>query len=444
MRIGFICFGRSTFDVVAAQKIKTRSEEVLLQLGEKWESVSELVTTPAQAQQAADQLAAAGVETLVAQFTTFVDGRFIELLATRLGVPVLIWALREPGGRGERLALNSLTGANMAGERLHRLGVPFRLIYGDPGEAGTDEQLRRALRVQRVYTRLRRFTVVTVGDAPDGFFFSAPRPEVLRQLGVRVENLDLHDTFRRAGDVPDERARQVLSEVKQKVVGLDRLESDTTLKFARLHAMLSDDLRRLGADALAVRCWPEFFTEFGAAACSTISAFTDQGVMGACEADILGALSMAVLHEAADGAAYLGDLVEIDEKNDAVVFWHCGAGAFSLARADTGAVAGRHPNRQIGFTLEFGLKPGRVTILRVGEERDGTARALIGTGEVMDEPQRFLGTSGKVKLDGGDVMRRTRAVMEAGFEPHYALAYGDVAQELKEAFRLLGVPVTDF
>ncbi len=129
----------------------------------------------------------------------------------------------------------------------------------------------------------------------------------------------------------------------------------------------------------------------------------------------------------------------------AVVFWHCGAGAFSLARQDTGALAGKHPNRNIGFTLNFGLKPGRVTILRVGEDSVGNVRVLIGSGEVLDESQRFQGTSGKVRLAGdGDIVARVTQVIEAGFEPHYALAYGDVAATLERLFRLMNIPVTRF
>ena len=153
---------------------------------------------------------------------------------------------------------------------------------------------------------------------------------------------------------------------------------------------------------------------------------------------------MDLLQVLTDSPAYLGDLAEIDETAGAVVFWHCGAGAFSLARPDTGARAGVHPNRNLGFTLEFGLKPGDVTIFRLGEVPGTGLRALVGRGTVLDEPQRFRGTSAKVRLAGeGDVKQRVLQVMEQGWEPHYALAYGDVRAEILTLMASLGIAVLE-
>lgn len=444
LRVGFVCFGRKTFDVGTAEGLMRTSREVLAQHGAAdWRFTDELITDVAEAHDVANRLHGR-VDVLIAQFTTFVDGRFIEILTSTLHVPVVVWALREPNaGYGQRLALNGLTGANMAGQRLHQLQVPFRFLYGNPGEARLQADVASMLRFWTVWQRLHGFTVVTLGDAPDGFHFCRPSEGSERQLGMRVVHLDLQGTFERALRLSDEDVQEAITDVSRKVAGLSALPLDSVTKFAKLQMVLRQDLQQLGADAVAVRCWPEFFTEFGAAACSTLSALTDDGIMGACEADVLGALSMDVLHQLTTSAAYLGDLVEIDEASHSVVFWHCGAGAFSLARKDTGPVAGKHPNRAIGFTLEFGLKPGLVTILRIGESADGSVRALIGEGEVLDEPQRFLGTSGKVRLLGmGNVLERVTCVIEEGFEPHYAIAYGNVATELERLFKLLDIPVT--
>jgi L-fucose isomerase-like protein len=443
LRMGFVCFGRKTFDVVLAEQLMRASREALSEHACDWRFTEDLITTVEEAQDVAERLKGR-IDVLITQFTTFVDGRFMEIFATALQVPVVVWAVREPyAGFGQRLALNSLTGVNMAGQRLHRLQIPFRLLYGNPTEETLHQDLDQIIRFWTVWQRLRKFTVVTLGDTPDGFSFCAPGDEAQGRLGIRVLQLDLNQTFTRALLLSDEEVQEEILAVSRKVAGVKDLPFPTVLKFAKLQTVLRQDLKRLDADAVAVRCWPEFFTEFGAAACSTLSALTEDGMMGACESDVLGALSMDVLHQLTKTPAYLGDLVEIDETSQSVVFWHCGAGAFSLARTDTGAVAGVHPNRHIGFTLEFGLKPGRITILRIGESEGGTVRALIGEGEVLDEPQRFLGTSAKVRLHGeGSVIRRVTGVMEQGFEPHYALVYGEVAGELERLFQGLRVPVT--
>lgn len=448
LRVAYVSFGRPTFDLKSANEMLKASTAKLNQQDVQWTIVDELITDVGKAEETANRLLE-NIDVLVAQFTTFVDGRFISTMAKKLHVPVIAWAIREPNRNpGQRLSLNSLTGANMAGRELHQLGVPFHFLYGSVEDADFTSRFMAAIRFFAAWWKLNRFKVITVGDTPDGFFFTKPGDQAMRQLGLTIENLNLNETFARASKLQDSDVEVEVQNVQKSVRGLDQLPRENVLKFAKMLTVLKQDLAVLQADAVAVKCWPEFFTDFGAAACSTISALSDIGIMGACETDVLGSLSMDVLHQLTTSASYLGDLVEIDEATDAVTFWHCGAGAFSLARQDTGAQAGRHPNREVGFTLEFGLKPGTVTILRVGEDNDGSVRALIGKGEMLDVPKRFQGTSGTVRLYPhptlGDIRQRVGRVIEAGFEPHYAIAYGDVEADLERLFACLNIPVTKF
>ncbi len=445
LRVGYVCLGRATFDLQMAQMIAQRSAEALQQQNVSMYVIPDLITSVDAAMDVAQKFAG-NIDVLLTQFTTFVDGRFLDVMAKRLDVPIILWSIREPNQRpGERLSLNSLTGANMAGQRLYRIGVPFQFVLGNPDESQLVMDLKNSFRFWAAWKRLHQFKIITLGNAPDGFHFSMPGASAQSQLGIALEHLDLTHTFERAMQLDPQEVKSEIIRLQDKVKGLSQLPTDSVEKFARMMTVLRHDLKHREADAVAVRCWPEFFTEFGAAACSTLSALIEDGIMGACEADILGALSMDILKLLTDSPAYLGDLVEIDEVRQTVVFWHCGAGAFSLARQDTGAVAGKHPNRNIGFTLEFGLKSGKITILRIGEAADGSVRVLIGEGEVLDEPQRFLGTSAKVRLAGDKgVVERVTNVIEQGFEPHYALSYGCVAIDLERLFRLLNIPVTRF
>ncbi|WP_067933218.1 hypothetical protein [Alicyclobacillus kakegawensis] len=445
LRLGFVGLGRKTFDTALASQYLDDSIHFLSEHCPRLTAVSNLVTDMEEVHEAVENLRGK-IDVLIVQFTTFVDGRFIEALARQIRVPTIVWAIREPNrGVRRRLALNSLTGANLASHVLVQEHVAFQFLYGDPGEAVTVNRLTALLRYFEAYRKMRSFTVVTLGDAPDGFQFSLPHRRAQQQLGIHMESLDLQETFARAESVPDDAVISVLDDVRRRVRGLDRQPRDAVLKFAKMQHVLRQDLARLGADAVAVRCWPEFFTEFGAAACSTVSALIEDGIVASCEADVLGALSMDVVSCLTGSPAYLGDLVELDESTGAMTFWHCGAGAFSLARPTEGATAGEHPNRAIGFTLEFGLKPGRVTIFRLGEDVDGGVRALVSSGTVLDEPQRFLGTSGRVVLDGPEPpLQRLTRVLEAGWEPHYALAYGDVADWLVKLCGQFGIEAMMF
>jgi L-fucose isomerase-like protein len=92
-----------------------------------------------------------------------------------------------------------------------------------------------------------------------------------------------------------------------------------------------------------------------------------------------------------------------------------------------------------GVTNEFPLKPGRVTLARLGEKRDGDGfRMLIATGEGLDTDLFVRGNPLKIKFDAGcDKLREV--VINQGWEHHYALSYGDLVPELLDLCRCLDI-----
>ena len=193
--------------------------------------------------------------------------------------------------------------------------------------------------------------------------------------------------------------------------------------------------------ALASRCWPDFFTEFGTPVCMVLSILNDLNVPSACEVDAYGALSMYMGRELTGRSTFFGDPVSMDEKEGAVTFWHCGMAACSLARTDTGAEVGEHCNRHIGPTMEFGCKAEKeVTIFRVGKDCEGKFRFLIAPGEALDKPKQFYGTSIVVKTDL-DAKKFVEQTVTEGWEPHFVVIYGNVADELEILGHQLNIPV---
>ena len=143
-------------------------------------------------------------------------------------------------------------------------------------------------------------------------------------------------------------------------------------------------------------------------------------------------------------AAFFGDPVSLDEKENTITFWHCGMAACSLARDDTGAVCGEHCNRHIGPTMEFGCRPAeRVTIFRVGKAPDGHFRFMTASGQALDKEKKFYGTSVVVRTDA-NARALVQSTIEAGFEPHFAVIYGDAADTLEMLGRMLGIEVIKY
>ena len=145
------------------------------------------------------------------------------------------------------------------------------------------------------------------------------------------------------------------------------------------------------------------------------------------------------------GRAYTFTLpAEADEAENSLTFWHCGAAACSLARRDTGAAVGVHPNRRIGPAMDFGCEAfPTATVFRVGREPDGSFRFFLAEGELLDKPKQFTGTSVVVRTDA-PVRELVENSVKAGFEPHFAVLRGRHRKTLEYLAQFFGFEVVKY
>jgi L-fucose isomerase-like protein len=248
--------------------------------------------------------------------------------------------------------------------------------------------------------------------------------------------------LRQAAQVPATRYQPVIEADLKAARGLVQLARDQVVRSTQFTLALRDALGSPPPDAVAVRCWPEFFNEYQAVACATLSHLTENGIPAACEADTLGAVTMLMQYLLTGQPTYLGDLVHVDERRNTCTFWHCGVGAVSLASPKTGPVASVQPNRNLGVAFNHSLKPGPVTIARLGQGPQSLRLGLL-RGEAVDGPNTFQGTSVEVRVSR-PVREVLNSVLTSGFEHHYALVWQDVSRELTELCRLLALPCVTF
>ncbi len=233
-------------------------------------------------------------------------------------------------------------------------------------------------------------------------------------------------------------------ESRTKMKGLDKLPAENIEAYVRLYKAYKDFIVSKDVKALASRCWPDYFVEYGTPVCGVLGMLNDNLVAAACEADLYGAISMYIGIELSQEAVFFGDPVSLDEAANTVTFWHCGTAACSLARSDTGSAMGVHPNRKIGPTMEFGCKPTeKATVFRVGRKPDGKFWFLVSPGSVVDAPKQFSGTSLVFKPHMNAEQFVTRAVKD-GWEPHFVVIYSDVVAELRTLGGFLEMEVCDY
>ncbi len=234
--------------------------------------------------------------------------------------------------------------------------------------------------------------------------------------------------------------------------GLDRrlnnlaeLDSPALNGTLQVYAALQTLATEQHLDGLAVRCWPEFFTELGCAACGAMSMLSD-GFAGqsllpcSCEADINGTLTQFILQTLSSEPAFGTDMVGVDVEADRIALWHCGLAPLSMADPDEQPRGTVHSNRGLPLLMDFTLKPGQVTIARISRA-SGELRLVAGEGEMLKEPKPFSGTAGTLQLTlpAGQFLD---ILIRQGLEHHVSLTYGHHLPVLSKFAEWINLPLT--
>lgn len=379
---------------------------------------------------------------LIVQNITFANSAYISEIIKRFDCPVLLWTLRELVIDGGRLRLNSLTGAFSASNTLKNYGRSFEYVFGSPSEGAVCKKINDVIKAARLKKALRSLNFLQIGHTPQGFGFGRGNDlEMLKNFGVTLHSIEARELIDIAKGYSEEDVAQYLTDAKSKINGLENTPEKNRNDFARLYKAYADYCNDNNIGAVSSRCWPDFFTAFGTPVCAVLAMLNDMGVPAACEADTYGGLSMYIGQFLTERPVFFGDPVSMDEGENTITFWHCGTAACSLAREDTGACADVHCNRKIGPTLDFGCKANEnAVIFRIGKNENGDFRMFISEGEILDKPKQFNGTSlvVKTKSNAADIINK--AVTD-GWEPHFAVIYGDAAESIKALANMLGTEV---
>lgn len=439
-QVAYIPIGVPTYELVSAEKKFEESAEMLNDITEHVVYPDEMLLSLDKLKEFLDHL---DPDLIVLQNITFANAAYATEVLARFDCPFILWTLREPVIDGTRLRLNSLTGAYSAANTYKQFRKePLDYVFGAPDEVAVQKKLAAAIQAARLKLHLKNLTMASIGHTPQGFGFGrALDAEMRTNFGVNLECIEARELIHKAKSFSDEDVKEYLEDAMNRTKGLENTPEQNRLDFARLYRAYKEFVDEHHVGALASRCWPDFFTEFGTPVCMVLSILNDLDVPSACEVDAYGALSMYMGRELTGRSTFFGDPVSMNEKEGTVTFWHCGMAACRLARTDTGAEVGEHCNRHIGPTMEFGCKAEKeVTIFRVGKDCEGKFRFLIAPGEALDKPKQFYGTSIVVRTDM-DAKKFVEQTVTEGWEPHFVVIYGNVADELEILGHQLNIPV---
>lgn len=462
-RIGLVALGRSTFDLEVAGRTAAAVRATLagmpdLDVVDAGGLVVEMPDVEDAGARLAGAMAEGPLDAVVVLQATFTDSTLPAAAVAGLpqGLPIVLWGAPEPR-TGGRLTMNALCGINLAAYRLRADDRDVRALYLDPGASDAARRVDAALdgpalrpeprqlpqptaedrvRADAVRARLSGMTVGRVGHHPDGFDPCAAGEEDLATLGTTLDHIELDAMFDAARGATEEQLVPLRALVTGR--GADAVDAEGVDATLRLHVALRRLVEERGWSAVATRCWPECFAEMDAAACAAQGMLAESGTPATCEADVLGAVTAVALEAAAGQRAFVADLVDA-AADGTVAFWHCGQAAPDLAHPDEPIASTVHPNRRRPLLHEFRLRPGRITIARLGHH-EGGLRLALGGGEILDAPRPYTGTAAVARPDtpAEDLVA---TVLAEGLDHHYGLVHGDVRGVMVAFADALGIPV---
>lgn len=456
--VALVAIARPTFDVPFAQSV---ADAVLAQLEVSGYQVvgprNTLLMDGSAATTALTQLAEAQFDLLIILQASFADSSMAIQIAEAVrprGLPLLLWAT--PDTRtGERLRLNSLCGINLAGHALHLRAIPYDYVLAAPTAPSVLPKIEQLARAGYARRQLAGARIGVVGEHPAGFDTCAYDGDHLAELfAVTVTPLALSTILAEAAAVDEARRQAFIIRVGQYAQNLADVDQQALAGTAGVYCALRSTINAQALCGVAVRCWPEFFTELECAACGAMSMLNEEHCPASCEADVNGTVTSLLLQALSGEPAFITDLVSIDAQSDTGVLWHCGLAPVSMADPEAPILATIHSNRKLPLLFEFPLKPGRVTLARLhrmpvrttspstGRTVQSRYQLVIGGGEMVQAPKSFSGTSGVVRFDQS-ATAVLDTVMQQGLEHHFCLTYGDYRTELRTFARLVGLPLLE-
>lgn len=439
--IGIVALARPTFDMEYAKEVAAQVKSNLDTLDATFVGDTQLLLDEAMVKEVLPKLQETKLDLLLVLQISFTDATMVVSLAKTIDAPLMMWSFPEPR-IGGRLRLNSLCGINLAGHALGKAQQPFEYIHLAPNNPEAGEKIFSLAKAQQIAQQLQSTKLAVIGDHPAGFDTCEYNAQEIQKLcGAQVDAIQLPELFQRAKTISEEETETVYARVNSEVSNLSEVEQEPLRKSLKVFSALKQISQEQNYKGMAIRCWPEFFTEYGCAACGPMAMMNEDQVPSGCEADLYGTLSTLVLQWVGNAPAFMSDLVDVNTEDDTAVFWHCGLAPKSMADPEAEVRATIHTNRKKPLLYEFPLKPGRVTIARLSQSQNKT-RLVLGSGEMLRAPMSFTGTSGVIRFDK-PAQEVLGTIMEESLEHHFSLTYGEYRPTLRKLASLLNIPVLE-
>ncbi|MFI6345715.1 arabinose isomerase [Streptomyces sp. NPDC050560] len=404
---------------------------------------------------AADTLRAADCDLIVGFLTTYMTATMLLPIAQRSGAPVLLINLQPTEamdhaafGTGEWLAYCGACPLPEMANAFERAGVAFRSVSGHLEDERAWRRIGRWVRAAGVRAALRGGRHGLMGHLYPGMYdVSTDLTMVPGRLGGHVEVLEFDDLRVRAEAATGDEVAARLDEARALFEITDSVDPADLEWAARVAAGLDRLVADFDLDSLAYYhrgLDGEVHERLGAGMILGASLLTARGVPACGEYELRTSLAMLIADRFGAGGSFT-EFQALHFRDDVVEMGHDGPGhlAISERRPLLRGLGVYHGKRGYGVSVEFDVKHGPVTLVGLGQTRDGRYRLIAAEGEVVGGPLLEIGnTTSRVDF-GCDPGEWTDAWSASGVGHHWALATGRLLPELRCLADLTGLDLVE-
>ena len=360
-----------------------------------------------------------------------------------LDVPVLVHAWPDDVAKMTQAdRRDSFCGKMSVCNNLDQYGIPFSLTdlhCVAPDSAQFRGDLDQFGATCRVVRGLKGARVGAIGARTGPFNTVRYSEKILEAAGISVETLDLTEVLGRANVLKtnDPAVRRKLTAIKG-YTDCAGVTEEGLNRMARFALVVERWMKEQDLAGTAIQCWTALEEFYGIVPCAVMSMMSEGLMPSACEVDVTGLVGMMALRYATQTPAALVDWNNnYGDDPDKCVLFHCSNLPKSMFEEHKMAVqeiiAGSVGAANACGTVVGRLKAGPFTFARVDtDDLTGEIRSYMGEGRLTDDPLDTFGGYGVAEIP--DLQDLLQVICTEGFEHHVAIAQGQAAAALEDAF----------
>ncbi len=400
---------------------------------------------------AAEKLRLADCDLIVMFLTTYLTSSMVLPIAQRTNTPILVIDL-QPSEKMDHSSFD--TGLWLAycgqcpvpevGNVFRRAGIPFRSVSGWLRQQSAWDRIGQWIRAAHIRGALRHARHGLMGHVYPGMLDVSTDLTLLpTTFGSHVEVLEFDDLRQRVENVTDAETAARMSLARQIFTLDDTVNAEDFAWGARVSVALDRLVEDFDLDTLAYYhrgLDGEQHERLGAGMILGASLLTARGIPATGEYELRTTVAQLATQVIGAGGSFT-EIQALNFEDNVVEMGHDGPAHLAVSSRDPllRGLGTYHGKRGWGVSVEFDVQPGPVTLLGLGQDRDGSLAFVASEGTVVPGPLLAIGnTTSRVDFsrDPGIWVDEWSAT---GIGHHWSLSLGHRAADYQAAASLLGI-----